>query len=96
MMDDKPVLVSEGSWFWHPGEKMIKGFFTAINMPVDFFEYTTETKDGKIVSALDSYDSTGNKMSYTEVLEFTGKHTYQWSLLQGDATVMGGTFERKQ
>ncbi|NNF36357.1 MAG: hypothetical protein HKN68_19800, partial [Saprospiraceae bacterium] len=33
ILNGEPTLTSEGLWFWHPGEKIIKGYFTAVNMP---------------------------------------------------------------
>ncbi len=33
LANGQATLVSEGMWMWHPGEKAIKGYFTAVNMP---------------------------------------------------------------
>ncbi|MGH8130764.1 MAG: hypothetical protein ACRES3_07915 [Steroidobacteraceae bacterium] len=49
IVEGKPKLVSEGAWFWHPGEKQIKGVFTAIDMPVVFFDYTTRFEANKMM-----------------------------------------------
>ncbi len=89
-------LVSEGYWFWHPGEKVIKGFFTAINMPVNFFEYTSEFSEGTLVSQLVSYDNAGNPTTYKETMNPTSGPEYVWKLYQGQAEIMGGTFTKTE
>lgn len=99
LVDGKPKLVSEGLWFWHPGEKKIKGYFTAINMPVVFFDYTTRFEGADVVSELQSYSISGKEMRYIERYEFVDENRYRWSLVQetdeGLKQVMGGMFERK-
>ncbi|NBC66773.1 MAG: hypothetical protein GVY07_14095 [Bacteroidetes bacterium] len=52
IMEGKAQKVSEGVWFWHLGEQQIKGYFTAINMPVEFFDYTTRLTNNGIESDL--------------------------------------------
>jgi hypothetical protein len=71
MVDGKPRLVSEGVWFWHPGEKQIKGVFTAIDMPVVFFDYTTPFEKDRMVNDLRAYGPRGNETAYVETWEFT-------------------------
>jgi hypothetical protein len=99
IVDGKPQLVSEGSWFWHPGEGQIKGVFTAVEMPVVFFDYTTRFEDGRMVNDLRSYDAAGNESLYVETWEFVDETHYEWTLLletgSGLEKVMGGTYERK-
>lgn len=93
--DKSRTLISEGMWFWHPGEQKVKGFFMAINMPVVFFDYTTRFQDRKMVSELSSFDKTGNKSSYTEWMELQSDSTYKWTLMQKGNVVMNGVFTRK-
>lgn len=99
IVDGKPKLVSEGFWFWHPGERKIKGYFTAIDMPVVFYDYTTRFEERRMISELKAYSPGGREMSYTEIYEFIDEKNYQWSLLkdtgEGLKEVMGGVFERK-
>jgi hypothetical protein len=99
MVDGSPKLVSEGIWFWHPGEKEIKGVFTAIHMPVTFFDYTTRFEDKKMVNDLRSYDSNGNEMVYAETWDFKDDMHFVWKLLSktpdGLKEEMGGTYTRK-
>jgi hypothetical protein len=93
--DGSQTLVSEGMWFWHPGVQRIKGYITAINMSVSFFDYTTKFKNAKMMSELSAYNKKGNKSVYTEVMEMQSDSTYKWTLFQQDNTVMEGVFKRK-
>lgn len=93
--DESRILVSEGMWVWHPGEKKIKGYITATDMPVVFFDYTTRFEDGKMVSELSSFDRTGKKSSYTEWMELQSDTTYKWTLIQNSDVIMNGVFTRK-
>jgi hypothetical protein len=89
------TLVSEGMWFWHPGEQQIKGYVTATNMPVSFFDYTTTFENGRMISDLSAYDKKGNKSSYKELMELTSDSTYKWTLMQQGEVVMERLFRRK-
>lgn len=99
LVDGVPRPVSEGIWFWHPGEKKIKGVFTAVDMPVVFFDYTTRFEENQMVSDLRSFDAEGSESVYLEVFEITGKTQYEWKLLvetpEGHQEVMGGTYTRR-
>lgn len=100
IIEGEPKLVSEGTWFWHPGEKQIKGAFTAIDMPVVFFDYTVRFEGDKMVSDLVAFDAEGNETVYVETWEFTDATHYVWKLLSetpdGPQEVMGGTYARTQ
>jgi len=100
IVEGEPKLVSEGIWFWHPGEKSIKGAFTAIDMPVVFFDYTVRFEGNKMVTDLVAFDAEGNEAAYVETWEFTDETHYVWKLLSetpdGLQEVMGGTYERKE
>jgi len=71
-----PRLSTEGMWFWHPGEKKIKGYFRAVNMPVSFFDYTTTFEKNKIVHKLSAFTSSGMKQEFWEIMEFAGDGAY--------------------
>jgi len=91
--DGEPKLVSEGVWFWHPGEGAIRGYHVAIEMPVSFFDYTTRFEGDTMISELDSFGEMGD--SYEETFEFTSPSEYVWTLMQSGERVMGGTYERR-
>jgi len=99
VINGKPKLVSEGLWIWHPGEKKLKGYFTAIEFPVVFFDYTTSIEKNKIVSCIKTYSSQGTEDNFTDIYEFTDDDHYKWTLLhktpEGDKKVNGGNFTRK-
>ena len=99
LVDRKPKLVSEGIWFWHPGEKQIKGVFTAIDMPVVFFDYTTRFEGSKMVNDLRSYSAKGTEKVYVETWDFTDDTHFVWKLLkktpEGFSEEMGGTYTKK-
>ena len=92
-------LVSEGFWFWHPGEEQIRGYFTAIKMPVAVFEYVTHFEENKMVSDLKSYTPEGVGEQYIEEWELTSVDSYEWRLLaptpDGVHQAMNGTFTRQ-
>jgi len=98
--DKGEKLVSQGNWFWHPGEKQLKGYFVAIDMPVAFFDYTTRFEGNKMINALKSYTPKGKLETYSEIFEFTSDNEYQWTLYSetptGAKKVMEGKFIRKQ
>lgn len=100
LVDGKPKLVSEGAWFWHPEEKRIKGIFTAIDMPVEVFEYATRFEGDTIVSELAAYDAAGAKSAYTEKWDFVDETHFVWTLSidtpDGPQEEMGGTYAKKQ
>ena len=97
--DGEETLISEGYYFYHPGEKVIKGYFTAINMPIFFFDYTTKFVDDKIVSNLTAYSNDGKPAKYTEILHLKDKNYITWDLLvdtkDGKQKIMSGEYRRK-
>jgi hypothetical protein len=97
---DEPKLVSEGIWFWHPEDKKIKGVFTAIDMPVEIFEYTTRFEETGLVSELITYSPDGTRSEYVEKWEFQDESHFVWTLLvatpDGLKAEMTGTYARKQ
>ncbi len=99
IMEGSPRLVSEGSWFWHPGENKIKGYFTAIGMPAVLFDYSTKFEASKMVNSLITYTATGKREAYTELWEFVDENSYKWTLYTGETEepkiIMEGTYQRK-
>jgi hypothetical protein len=94
------TLVSEGVWFWHPGERKIRGYFTAVQMPVEFLEYTTLFQDGRMVSDVVTWSPTGERADYRETWEPDGANRYEWTVFENHEghfeKSMGGTFARKR
>lgn len=92
------TLVSEGVWFWHPGEKRVRGYFTALQMPVDFLEYTLLITDGRITCDVLGWTAQGEREEYRETWEMEGEHACAWAQFQrhGDhyEKTMSGTFRR--
>ena len=99
VVDGESRLVSEGMWFWHPGEESVRGVVTAIDMPVTFFDYTTRFEDDRMVSELTSYDADGKASQYVETFGFVDDSQYEWTLFtktdEGLQKVMGGLFTRQ-
>jgi hypothetical protein len=99
VVEGQPRLVSEGSWFWHPGEQAIKGVFTAIDMPVVFFDYTVRFEADRMVSDLEAYDAEGNRTSYVETWELTDETHFRWKLLrqtgEGLEELMSGVYTKE-
>jgi hypothetical protein len=98
IMNEKPVLVSEGIWYWDPGQMKIKGIFTAINMPVSFFDYTTRFDNNTMENDLRTYNAEGIETSYLETWEFIDDNHFIWQLRRntpkGLVDEMGGTYIR--
>lgn len=89
------ILASEGYWYWHPGKQEIEGIFTAINMPVVFFDYTTEIRGDSLISNLIAYDQKGKESNYEEIIYLGDENSYNWSLLQDGNSIMDGVFKRQ-
>ena len=89
-------LVSEGMWFWHPGEDAIQGLVAAVGMPISLFEYVTRVEGDRFSHQLTAYGDMGG--AYTEEWDLTDANHYQWTLYDGPAPagspMMSGTFER--
>ncbi len=96
--DGRPTLVSEGFWFWHPGEKKLKGYAVAVKMPVVFFDYTTKFENERIISELRSYSGDGKEEEYIETFQFLDEDSYLWTLSTKEANreVMRDRFKRKR
>lgn len=99
LLDGQEKLVSEGAWFWHPGLKVIKGYFTAVDMPYSFFEYHTVFEENNMMNELTTYATDGASETYQETWEFENDSSFYWSLLtkteKGLTKIMEGKYIRK-
>ncbi len=97
VVNGSPTLVSEGVWFWHPGNEAIEGYATAVQMPVEFFEYETRFIGDTLISDVMSYGPQGG--AYRETWEFLDENRYVWTLYakkgEGLERAMGGTYVRR-
>lgn len=75
-------LVSQGAWFYHPGEDTIRGYFTAEDMGVRLFEYDTSFEGDEMVSKLVTWDNEGNRAVWEERWRFTDDNHYIWELFE--------------
>lgn len=82
VVDGQPLLVSEGTWYWHPEANVIKGTFTAVEMPASLFEYETRFQADTMLSELTTYDSAGNKKTYVERWKFLDDAHFEWTLFR--------------
>lgn len=100
VVDGQPKLVSEGFWHWHPAERKIKGYFTAIEMPFVFVETSTSFEEDTMINELKSYSDDGKFVDYVETWEFTGDNSFSWALFQNlpsgpGPEIMSGNYRRK-
>ncbi len=91
-------LVSEGMWFWHPGEEKIKGYFFNEGMPDDFMDFTTRFEGDRMVSEILAHNPAGKVTAYSEVVDLVGGDRYEWAVYAREAAsaepMMRGTFTR--
>lgn len=89
-------LVSEGVWYVHPGDQVIRGVFTAIDMGIQLFEYETRFEGDEIISKLVTWDDNQQRGEWEERWTFTDKRHYIWELYElvddGRKNVMRGVF----
>lgn len=94
--DGRERLVSEGMWYWHPEDCVIRGTVVAVEMPVFLFEMETRFVGDTLVSELVTYGEQGGK--YREQWVFSGDTTYEWTLFNtanaGAQAVMRGKYHR--
>ena len=92
-------LVSEGAWYWHAGDGAIKGVFTAIDMPVELFDYTARFEGDTMFFDLSAYAASGNETRFSETWKFVDDSHFEWTLSgvlpDGRAETMSGTYERR-
>lgn len=99
LVDGQAKLVSEGFWFWHPGEQQIKGVFTAIDMPVVLFLYTTRFEGDAMIGDLRAYASNGKETVFVETWKLEDDSHFSWTLTSetadGEVESMSGTYTRQ-
>lgn len=77
---DTLKLVGEITWFWHPGEKKIRGYGTSIDMAMDFFDYTTVFESPyKMLNTFMAYGGHIDGVPQLETLEFIEENKYLWT-----------------
>jgi len=100
VLPDGDKLVSEGMFFYHPGEKTLKANAVAIDMGLDYFEYTIEARGDTLVMGLEVFGPEAGDKPLREVWVFTDDDHYIWTLFQegegGWERWMGGTYERQR
>ena len=99
VVDGQAKLVSEGFWYWHPGEQQIKGVFTAIDMPVELFLYTIRFDGDTMIGDLMAYGSNGKETPFVEKWKLEDGTTFLWTLTSetpdGQEQSMRGTYKRQ-
>lgn len=91
--------VAAGVWVWHPGERRIRGWFTASGTGADFLEYTTVLREDGMLSDIVSWAADGRRAAQRETWELDGEDRCQWSLFDERGghfeKSTGGTWERR-
>ena len=99
LVEGEYALVSEGTWYWHPQEKVYKGIFVAMGMGIGVFEYETKFEGNTMVNKLKTFDADGNEEHHAETWEFIDHDHYVWTLFsqteEGPKKTMEGTFVRR-
>lgn len=91
-------LVSEGLWFYRPGDQAIHGVFTSMDMGIQLFEYETRFEGEEIVSKLITWDENQQRGEWEERWKFTDEKHFIWELFEladdKRRNVMRGVFVR--
>lgn len=95
--DAEGKLAAEARWFWHPGQKAIKGY--SVDATGAFFaEMTTSFEGSLMINELTTFAADGSKSDYTGKWEFTTEDSYDWTLYnrtdEGLAEAMSLTAKR--
>jgi hypothetical protein len=76
-------LAGEITWFWHPGQKQIKGYGHLLNDQVSFFDYTTEFSDSRRMNnSITGYNSQSMSIPIIESIEFLENDSYRWTMYE--------------
>jgi len=91
---------SEGLWYWHPGEGVVRGVFVGPADPRALSEYLSVRAEGDgLVAELATHDAQGKSQRFKEVFTFTGPDRYAWTLHMhlpdGTRQIAEGSFIRK-
>jgi len=99
VVDGHSKLVSEGFWYWHPGERQIKGIFTAIDMPVVLFVYTMRFEGAAMIGDLKAFAANGKETEFIETWKLVDDSHFAWTLssmtADGQEQSMSGTYTRR-
>ena len=99
VLPDGDKLVSEGAFFYHPGEDVVKGYVVAVDMGLDLFEYSVEARADTLLMDLKTFGPQAGETPLRETWVFTDDDHYVWTLFQqGDGgweRLMGGTYQRR-
>ena len=77
------TLSGEITWFWHPGEKQIKGYGHLVSNQLSFFDYTsTFTHPTRMDNIVLGYNNTPVSVPIFESIEFIDENTYRWTMYE--------------
>ena len=77
---DSLVKSGEMTWFWHPGEKKIKGYAHSTNMAMNFFEYeTTFENPREMRNIFYAWGGNFDGIPQYETLIFIDENEYKWT-----------------
>ena len=83
--------VSQGFWWWDPGDEVIRGRVVAVDMGIELFEYVTRVEEDEIVHELTTHGAMGGTFIERWVVD---ADVYRWSLEQAGEAIMGGVYQR--
>jgi len=95
------TLVSEATYFYHPGRETVLGFGVAVDMGIDVFEYTSiQARGDTLILHLDAFGPQATDEDLRETWTFLDDDHYEWVLwARGEdgawARSMDGMFERR-
>jgi hypothetical protein len=99
VLPDGEKLVSQGTYFYHPGEDVVKGYVVAIDMGLDLFDYSVHPRGDTLVMDLEVFGPQAGETPLRETWVFIDDDHYVWTLFQqaedGWERLMGGTYERR-
>jgi hypothetical protein len=94
-------LVSEATYFYHPGRETLLGFGVAVDMGIDVFEYTSiQARGDTLILDLSAFGPQATDGVLRETWTFLDEDRYEWVLWARveDGTwakQMDGIFERR-
>ncbi len=101
VMPEGETLVSQTTFFYHPGRKTLVAYGVAVEMGIDVFEYTSiEARGDTLVLDLTAYGPQAPEGPQRETWTFIDDHHYEWVLwARGEDEAwlrqMDGVFERR-
>ncbi len=100
VVNGEPKLVSEGIWYWHPADRVVRAYGVAIDMPMVLWEYETALVGSELQHVLVTYTAAGERSVVRELWTFSDADHYEWTLLEQQfegewVRRMGGPFERR-